>query len=235
MAKNGQSAALSLSESQKQVIISGLLGDGCITTTNSNSTYFITNCKYEEYIDYKINLLGNLFKNKRLQEVNGYCKTPIYVVRSKSLNELKLYREMPINKLLGNLTKLGIALWFYDDGSLHKDNLFYNLNTHSFTREDQENFIIPFFNKLGIYPKLQIERKKDGRIFWYLRIGKFSGADKVSAILEEFPIQCYSYKRWSSETIQKWSKFQEKLKSTDIDFNSLSSQAKTALFKKLSI
>ena len=98
MAKNGQSAALSLSESQKQVIISGLLGDGCITTTNSNSTYFVTNCKYEEYIDYKSNLLGNLFKNKRLQEVNGYCKTPIYVVRSKSLNELKLYREMPIDK-----------------------------------------------------------------------------------------------------------------------------------------
>ena len=108
-------------------------------------------------------------------------------------------------------------------------------NAKIFHIEDQENFIIPFFNKLGIYPKLQIERKKDGRIFWYLRIGKFSGADKISAILEEFPIQCYSYKRWSSETIQKWSKFQEKLKSTDIDFNSLSSQAKTALFKKLSI
>ena len=29
---------------------------------------------------------------------------------------------MPIDKLLDNLTKLGIALWFYDDGSLHKDN-----------------------------------------------------------------------------------------------------------------
>lgn len=28
-------------------------------------------------------------------------------------------------------------------------------------------------------------------------------------------ISCYSYKLWSSETIQKWSKLQEKLKSTD--------------------
>lgn len=45
MAKNGQSAALSLSENQKQVIISGLLGDGYVHTTNSNSTYYVTNCK----------------------------------------------------------------------------------------------------------------------------------------------------------------------------------------------
>lgn len=67
----------------------------------------------------------------------------------------------------------------------------------------------------------------------YWEIGKFSGADKISAILEKYPLDCYSYKRWSSETIQEWSKFQEELKSTDIDFLSLSSQAKAALYKKL--
>lgn len=235
MAKNRQSAALSLNKNQEQVIISGLLGDGCITTTNTNSTYFITNCKYEEYIDYKSALLGNLFKHKHLQLENGYCKTPIYILRSKSCFILQSYKKTSLSLLLSKLTDLGIALWFYDDGSLHKKNLFYNLNTHSFTKEEQEKYIIPFFNTLGIYPKLQIERKKDGRIFWYLRIGKFSGADKISAILEKYPINCYSYKRWSSEAIQKWSKFQEKLKSTNIDFTSLNIQAKTAVFKRLSI
>ena len=69
----------------------------------------------------------------------------------------------------------------------------------------------------------------------YWEIGKFSDADKISAILEKYPLDYYSYKRWSSETIQKWSKFQEELKSTDIDFNSLNSQAQTALFKKLTM
>ena len=235
MTKNRQSAALSLNKNQEQVIISGLLGDGCITTTNTNSTYFITNCKYEEYIDYKTYLLGNFFKNKKLQLENGYCKTPIYILRSKSSNLLLKYKKLSLPILLNNLTDLGIALWFYDDGSLHKRNLCYNLNTHSFTKEDQEKYIIPFFNTLGIYPKLQIERKKDGRIFWYLRIGKFSGADKISTILEKYPIECYSYKRWSSEAIHIWSRFQEKLKSTNIDFNSLNTQTKVAVFKKLSI
>lgn len=30
---------------------------------------------------------------------------------------------------------------------------------------------------------------------------------------EKYPINCYNYKRWSSETIQKWSKTQGSLKS----------------------
>lgn len=233
MCNNGQSAALSLSENQLQVFLSGILGDGYIHTTNSNSTYFTTNCKFEEYIDYKAQLLGNLFISKNIQVENGYCKTPIYTLRSRSDKRLLVLKELEVDTILSNLTELGVALWFYDDGSLHKSSLFYNLNTHSFPKDVQEQYFIPFFNNLGIYPALQIERKKDGRQFWYLRIGKFSGADKVSAILEKYPLNCYSYKRWSSETIQKWSKFQEELKSTDVDFNSLSTQAKTALYKKL--
>ena len=232
---NGKSAALSLSESQKQVIISGIFGDGSIVTTNSNSTYFTTNCKYLEYLNYKKELLGELFSSLSQVKKNGFCKTPIWILRSKSSNKLLELKTLPINDLLDNLNNLGIALWFYDDGSLHKKSLFYNLNTHSFPREIQEQYFIPFFNKKGIFPKLQREKKKDGRTFWYLRIGKFSGADIVTTLLSKYPIPCYSYKRWSSETIQKWSKFQEELKSTGIDFNSLNSQAKAALFKKLSM
>lgn len=49
MIKNRQPAALSLSGNVLQVILSGILGDGCITTTNSNSTYFKTNCKMVEF------------------------------------------------------------------------------------------------------------------------------------------------------------------------------------------
>lgn len=235
MEKNGQPAALSLSENQLQVVLSGVLGDGYMHKTNYNSTYFVTNCKYEEYINYKRDLLGDLFKSKGYIEENGFCKIPINTLRTKSSKVFETIRDLSIKELLDNLNELGVALWFYDGGSLHKKSLFYNLNTHSFSKEIQEEYFIPFFNKLGIYPKLQRGQKKDGREFWYLRIGKFSGADRIAKILSKYPIECYSYKRWSSETIQKWSKFQEELKSTDIDFKSLSSQAQTVLFKRLSI
>ena len=181
---------LSLSNEQLQVFLSGRLGDGCITTTNTNSTYYSTNCKYEEYIDFKISLLGNLYKSKSYNECNGFCKTPIYTMRSCSDSRLKIIKNLSIEEVLANLNELGLALWIYD-----------------------------------IYPKLQVENKKDGRQFWYLRIGKYQGAAEISKILNEYPVNCYSYKRWSSETIQKWSKLQEELKrqgKTVLDFGSRS-------------
>ena len=42
------------------------------------NSYFTANCIHEEYIDYKINLLGKLISNVNYTEKNGYSKTPIY-------------------------------------------------------------------------------------------------------------------------------------------------------------
>lgn len=121
-----------------------------------------------------------------------------------------------IEKALSLLDELGIAMWFYDDGSLHNSKLFYNLNTHEFSKELQEDLFIPFFNKYNIYPKITKEVKKDGRIFYYLRISKFEGSYEISNILNKCPVNCYKYKVWSSETIQKWSKLQVELKNQGI-------------------
>lgn len=54
---------------------------------------------------------------------------------------------------------------------------------------------------------------------------------KISQILSKYPIKCYSYKRWSSETIQKWSKLQEKLKSEGIEITKLNNFQIGKLFK----
>lgn len=221
----------SLTREQLQVFISGILGDGSITTTNSDSTYFKTNCKYEEYIDFKSSLLGNMAKKKKYIQCNGYSQTPIWEMRSCSSYILKAIKNFSIQKIINNLDELGIALWFYDDGSLHHKDLFYNLNTHSFSKEIQENIFIPFFNTKNIYPVLRRERKKDGRVFYYLSINKLKGAGEVSKILQKYPINCYSYKLWSSETIQKWSKLQEKLKSEDLTVFDLPKQTLGKMFR----
>ena len=134
-----------LTREQLQVFLTARLGDGCITTTNSNSTYYTTNCKFEEYIDYKSELLGDMFKKKTFQEKNGFCQTPIYNMRSCSSNILKVIKELPLEEVINNLDELGIALWFYDDGSLHKTDLNYNLNTQKFSYEEHTDIFIPFF------------------------------------------------------------------------------------------
>lgn len=206
---------------QLQVFLTSQLGDGCICTSNTNSTYYSTNCKYEEYIDFKSNLLGEMFKSKKYVVKNGFASTPIWIMRSKSSKYLLNIKNLSIKDIINNLNDLGVALWFYDDGSLHKNKLFYNLNTHKFRKEVQEDIFIPFFNSLNIYPKITREEKKDGRVFYYLRIGKFDGSINISNILKKYPVNCYNYKLWSPETIQKWSKLQEELKSEAIDIKNI--------------
>lgn len=224
---------LCLTNEQKQVIVSGRLGDGYISPSTPNlESYYATNCKYKEYLEFKKSLLGALCENNNINviEENGYSKTRIYTLKSRRNRQVTLIKELSLEEILNELDELGLAMWIYDDGSLHKNKLFYNINTQSFPRDVQEELFIPFFNKFNIYPKLTIERKKDGREFWYLRVSKYDGAYEISNILSKYPLDCYAYKRWSSETIQKWSKLQEELKSTDIDRRTLAS-----MLKKVSI
>lgn len=212
----GNQQLCNLNNNQIQVLLTGKFGDGCLTTpknSNSNSQYS-TNCIHREYLEYKRKLLGDIAFNISFNPINGYSNKPIYIFNTKHLPEITYIRNLDIENSLNLMDDLGIALWIYDDGSLHKSKLFYNINCQNVSREIQEDLFIPFLNKFGIKAKTTIERKLDGRLFFYLRISKFEGAYEVSKILNKYYIDCYSYKIWSSTTIQKWSKLQEELKST---------------------
>jgi hypothetical protein len=208
----------SLENNLGQLLLTAKLGDGHLTTPstiNSNSKYS-TNCKYLEYLKYKKEILGDLGFNINYINKNGYNQTPIYTLASKAHECITYVKNLSLEETLLNLNKLGVALWFYDDGSLHKDKLFYNLNTHKFSKQEQEELFIPFLNTFNIYPKLTKEVKKDGRVFYYLRISKFEGAYEISEILKTIDLNCYKYKLWSSETSLKWRKLQAELKSRAI-------------------
>ena len=182
---------------------------------------YSTNCIYEEYIDYKIKLLGDLVSNKSFIDKNGYNQTPIYRFYTHVNPDITKIKNMSIEEALTLMDDLGLALWFYDDGSLHKNKLFYNLNTQAYSEEVNRELFVPFLKKFNINAMPTVERKKDGREFWYLRIGKYDGAYEISQILNKYPINCYNYKVWSSETIQNWSKLQEWLKSSgNLNFSS---------------
>jgi hypothetical protein len=225
---------LCLNNEQKQVLISGRLGDGHLSSSPNErlGAYYTTNCKYKEYLEFKKNLLGELCNTTNINSIehNGYSGTKIYTLRTRGDTLISYVRDSTLENILNELDELGLAMWIYDDGSLHKDKLFYNINTQAFPKDIQEELFIPLFNRFNIFPKLTIERKKDGREFWYLRVSKYEGAFEITKILDKYPLECYAYKRWSSETIQRWSKLQEELKSTDIDRRTLA-----AMLKKVSI
>jgi len=210
-----------LNEEQKQVLLSGKLGDGCISINKYGKGYYSTNSIHEEYITFKHVLLGNIASKIRYIPKNGYAQTPIYTFGSCTHPEITIIKYMSIPETLSHLTELGIALWLYDDGSLHRDKMFFNLNTHKFSYKEQLDYFIPFFNNLNIYPKILKETKKDGREFYYLYISRYNGGFEITKILLKYPLNCFSYKRWDSETILKWSKLQEQLKSTDKVYNNI--------------
>lgn len=230
---SGQSAALNLSNEQLQVILTGKFGDGNIYTPRSckNTSVYKTCCMYEEYIDFKIKLLGGLVSNKCYTETNGYAGNPIWSFYTHANENINIIQNMNIEDTLNLMDDLGLALWFYDDGSLHKTKLFYNLNTQAYSEEINRDVFVPFLKKFNIQAVPTIERKKDGREFWYLRISKYDGAYEISKILKKYPVSCYNYKIWSSETIQNWSKLQEWLKRNGgLDF---SNRKKSSIFKKI--
>lgn len=237
--KNRQSAANNLSNRQLQVLLTGKFGDGCLhknKNLNANFSYS-TNSINKEIVEFKINLLEDLASNSGIREsINlGFKRNIIYTANSKTSPLItELYNEN-WKTSLEKLDELGLALWFYDDGSLHKNKLFYNLNTQKYSKEDNEYIAKYLYKKWNIRAIPTIERKKDGREFWYLRVRKFEGAFIISEILNKYYLNCYSYKIISSETIQKWSKLQEELKSMGKVISDFHPRTLTSMMNKITL
>ena len=237
--KNRQSAANNLSIEQYQVLLTGKFGDGCLHKNKGLHANFIytTNSINKEIVEFKVKLLGNLASKAPIRKYlnMGYKKNTIYSGGSITSPIITAFFNEDWKYSLENMNELGLALWFYDDGRLHKRGLFYNLNTQKFSKEDNE-YIAEFLKrKWNIIAIPTIERKKDGREFWYLRIRKFEGAFEISKILNKYYLDCYKYKIISSETIQKWSKLQEELKSTGKDITKIHPRTLSSMMDKMSL
>lgn len=213
MHKIGNQQGYNLTNNQLQVLLTGTFGDGHINQYGN----YKTNSIYKGYRDYKSILLEDISHSCGESINQGFKNNMIYNLYTHRNVNISLLHEKSIEYKLNLLNELGLALWFYDDGSLHHKYHFFNLNTHEFSEEIQQDLFIPFFNKLGMKPKILKDRKRDGREFSYLYFGKHFGTYEIMQILYKYPIDCFKYKLWSSETIQKWSKLKAELKSKGIE------------------
>jgi hypothetical protein len=174
----------------KQLLISGYLGDGYI----SHKGFASFSSVHKEYIEFKASLADEGSKvDSRLN--SGYKKTSnLSSVRVKVSEEGKSFFALDLKDKVESIDELGLALWFYDDGSRHKKSNFFNINTHSFSRLDEKNILIPLLNKFDIFPEIYTEKKKDGRVFSYLYVSKWKGAMEISRIMRKLDLPYYKYK-----------------------------------------
>lgn len=232
-----------LTNNQLQVVLTGKLGDGILATNGrakmhpevSYPYYYQSNSIYYEYVAFKKRLLGNLCRSDIRDRINGgYKANHIFTIATVSHPQITEIAKESLIDSLNRLDELGLALWFYDDGSLHQKKLFYNLNTQSFSKDENVNIIAPFLkDRFGITAKPTIERKADGREFWYLRIPKYTGTFVVSDILERYPVSCFNYKIIGSDVVSKWNLLNLQLQKENIDPLSLHPKTLCSMLNKI--
>lgn len=208
-----------MTNNYKQLLISGILGDGSLCS-NGRVSY---SCLHKEYLEFKTSLIPEMECKITTKLNSGYNKENAISTFATRANELgKRFYNSPLSEIVEDIDELGLALWFYDDGSLHKKNHFFNINTHSFSEEEERNVLIPLLNRFNIFPKIMKERKKDGREFTYLYVAKHKGVFEITRILRKYPIKCYEYKQIPDEEFKRFELIHERYKGYKINRKVLS-------------
>lgn len=196
----------SLNEVQKQVIIGSTLGDGSLLlgkTAKAKNAHFKVghSDKQKDYLLWKEHLLKNISKGIIIRDNNrGFSSrinSKLHSFYTKSLPELtnirkKFYFDKTNKKeiskeLLNELTSLGIAIWYMDDGSNYKTTT--RLHTCCFSDNSIDNIIDYFKIKYGI------PLKKKKRITGYdLCIYNKIDGSKFFDIISEYIIPSMEYK-----------------------------------------
>ena len=154
---------LSLSQEETQVILGGLLGDSYYNKLKKTIRFYHSQ-KQEEYLKWKHSffiknpnqICRKIYYGERHTNNNvyNYCNFEIYN-KNNAMNDIysfiqkHLYsndnRKKVSMKYLNELTPLGLAVWWMDDGSIciSKDNRYGKLSTQCFNYE--ENILLCFY------------------------------------------------------------------------------------------
>lgn len=154
---------------QLQLVYGSYLGDGNLSITKKNRfrLRFIHCEKQKNYLQWKANMF-NINTIKYLEH-NGYSQKSAYTFCTKCFdlidfdyfNTKKSTDKYLPNKILNEIDERGLAIWFMDDGSVHKNTV--NIHSNSFSYDTHLKFV-ELFKKFGIECNISKSRK-----YYYLK------------------------------------------------------------------
>lgn len=155
-----------------KMAINARLGDGCIGGSKTAYVSFISTDKlllqHKEQILISEGYSGIVWGTQKSgYEGKGERKT-IYTIRSKVHEKVNEVRNAPLEYVLSNLTEEDLILWYLDDGSWHVNANTMHLYSNMLDAEQTQILIDRVKQIYGVAPRLQIDRKQDGRSFYYL-------------------------------------------------------------------
>jgi len=187
----------------EQVILGSLLGDACMSKggmlIDSHSS------PQTEYLDLKLSSTGGI-RTRNVEPPRGpFNKKSREVVKNrislgsygKELRE-RVYKDRKTvdREYLNSLNAIGLACWFFDDGSLHrskgsKNKFYYRLHTEGFAHQDVES-IVAFFNENGLSCRSYKRENCDGRVVYFN-----SNSSKIlSSLIAPYASNDMKYKLW---------------------------------------
>ena len=193
---------LSLSERQREILIGLILGDGHLErlyTPTLGRVKVEHSSKQKDYVDWLYNGFKNWVRTKpRTRNIKAFGKIwqryEFCTYGHRLLGEFRerFYegkKKIIPNDLEKDITPLGLAIWFMDDGSIksrrHK-GLF--LNTQDFNKDDVRKLQRILKDKFGI-PSLTRKDEKGEQIY----LGGNS-AEKFIQIVKPYIIPSMNYK-----------------------------------------
>lgn len=131
-------------------------------------TYISTDLKLLEHKERLLAEEGISVTVKKTQESGYGGEKTIHVYSTTASRKVKEASDAGVEALIQDLTKEDIYLWYLDDGSWHIVRHTMHLYSNMLDLTQSKLLIQRIKALYGIEPRLCIDRKKDGRKFYYL-------------------------------------------------------------------
>ncbi|MFZ7945703.1 hypothetical protein [Neobacillus sp. 19] len=176
------------------------LGDGTLIHTHRNSSALFTSTdidvlKVKQMMCFMEGITHTDFKTQK----SGYGgKKTIYKFATRVHERLTEVSNASIEEVINDLDEFDLALWFLDDGSWHKNKHIMHLYSNMLNENQTDLLINKIESLYGIAPRKRIDRKKDGRQFYYLYfsrdlVKRFRPEFKETVINLEIPSMFYKF------------------------------------------
>ena len=165
---------------QYQLLLSQKVGDGCFITQvkekdGKENYYFSSNSINLDYINFKKSVFDSIdgMHTHNIREgKSGYNSTSkIYSFDTRNHALISLVGRKKTLEVLDELNKIGLIIFYLDDGTYHQKKHFGHIYCNTFSDEEVDRLIKKVYY---FYPqklcKKRYDRKKDGRFYPYIYI-----------------------------------------------------------------
>lgn len=168
-----------LTDTQRQLLVGTLLGDGSLylNKRNTNARLKIQHSeKDKDYLKFKHAILENFVTGKVIRERKSNKKTgkdysSLLFITTTHPEFTKFYKllyrrkkKVVIADVLRKLTPFGLSIWIMDDGYYNKKHKFMDLYTMNFSYKEHLLMQNWFKERYGILPKIDYH-KQAGKYF----------------------------------------------------------------------